>query len=153
MTHPSTDPKRADASALLALARAHPKMTPDHLKRAFRRGAPKVKRDWLLVPDRKPVVPDTLPEKMPKPKRIITMVAAAMDVPVDEIYRVRRHAKVCDARHVCMWLIRKHCTRASYPTIGMWMQRDHTSVIHGVRKVDANFEHYAPIIEAVERAL
>lgn len=165
MTLPTTDPKRADASALLALARAHPEhMTRDMkalVKDIVKAKAPKPvtraatlpRRDWLLIPRERPIVVEAPPREMPTHKRIIALVTAVADVPIDDITRRSREPRATAARLVCMWLIRRHCLNASYTTIGKWLNRDHTSVLNGVRTVEAQFGRYAAVIEAVEREL
>jgi chromosomal replication initiator protein len=47
----------------------------------------------------------------------------------------RRAGPVVHARHAAMWLARWH-TFASYPEIGRAFRRDHTSIIHGVSRVE-----------------
>jgi chromosomal replication initiator protein len=53
-----------------------------------------------------------------------------------ELCSKRRQANLAHVRHIAFWLCRE-LTVASYPTIGrMFGGRDHTTVMHGVRKVD-----------------
>ena len=48
----------------------------------------------------------------------------------------RRYQDLVRARQIAMWLMRE-LTTASYPTIGFaFGNRDHTTVMHGVRKIN-----------------
>lgn len=56
--------------------------------------------------------------------------------PHELIGRARRHPLV-DYRHIAMWTIRECFPLMSYPMIGrLFGGRDHSTVIHGVRKVN-----------------
>lgn len=50
----------------------------------------------------------------------------------------RRHA---GARHLLMYLLRELCAGASYPTIGFFVRRDHTTVLYGCRRARGLIEH------------
>jgi chromosomal replication initiator protein len=54
---------------------------------------------------------------------------------VSDLKSERRAQPLVNARHIGMWLA-KELTQASFPLIGREFKRDHTSVIHAVRKVD-----------------
>jgi hypothetical protein len=60
------------------------------------------------------------------------------------------------ARHVVWWLARRH-TSLSYPAIGFWFSdRDHTTVLHGVRRVNAlcaSNPAFKAEIDEIEKAL
>lgn len=72
----------------------------------------------------------------PKVSDIIAAVGAHYGVPKIDIESDRREAKVVHARHVCFWLA-KELTLLSYPQIGMAMRRDHSTVMHGVKAIEA----------------
>ena len=55
-------------------------------------------------------------------------------------------------RHAIMWVARRF-TRKSLPEIGRWLGRDHSTVHHGIRKVDDNFEDYRELIGHIKRNL
>ena len=67
-------------------------------------------------------------------RQIILAVCAYYNVPKIDLLSKRRNSHLTIARHVAFYLARKH-TLMSQPMIGKFMKRDHTSVIHGVRKI------------------
>lgn len=78
-------------------------------------------------------------------------------VSVTEIYSHRRAACIIEARHVCMWIARNF-TLMSLPQIGRALgKRDHTSVLHAVRKiqskVDQKDQHVCDLIAATREIL
>lgn len=68
----------------------------------------------------------------------------------------RRTRSVARPRQIAMWLCKQHTTR-SYPDIGRrFGGRDHTTVLHGVRKIEeliAQDEQIARDVEALTRKL
>lgn len=68
-------------------------------------------------------------------KAIIRSVAAAHDLTENVILSGDRSAPVALARQQAMWLCARD-TKLSYPQIGRIMRRDHTTVIHGVRRIN-----------------
>lgn len=66
-----------------------------------------------------------------------------------------REKKVARPRQVAMYLSRKLTTR-SYPQIGRAFDRDHTTILHGVRQTMrriAKYPKYAAYIEQVEQGV
>jgi len=51
-----------------------------------------------------------------------------------EISSAKRSNRLVACRHECMWEMRR--AGMSYPTIGTLLNRDHTTVIHGVKKYE-----------------
>jgi len=75
-------------------------------------------------------------------QHIKQLVAREAEVAVIDLVSFRRQRRVVDARHVAMWLMRRY-TPLSFPQIARVLERhDHSTVMHGVRKVE----------EALERA-
>ena len=71
---------------------------------------------------------------------IQSLVAARMGVTVCDIVSARQTRSAVTPRHVAMWLAR-HCTTASLPAIGFaFGNRDHTTVINAVRRIDDRME-------------
>lgn len=66
--------------------------------------------------------------------RIIAEVSSTYLVSADDLVSDRRDEPVAWARHVAMWLARE-LTSFSYPNIAKVFNRDHTTVIHAVRRV------------------
>jgi chromosomal replication initiator protein len=63
-------------------------------------------------------------------------VADFFDVPTFEMRAARRSKSVVHARHIAMYLARE-LTPKSYPEIGrMFGDRDHTTVMHAVKRVE-----------------
>lgn len=65
---------------------------------------------------------------------IVASVAKVAAVPVAEIMGTSRLRKVARARQLAMWHGRQ--AGLSYPQIGQFLNRDHTSVMNGVRRVE-----------------
>lgn len=63
---------------------------------------------------------------------IATEVAAGTGLPLSSILSPRRDAALAQARQVVMFEARQR--GLSYPAIGYAMNRDHTTIIHGVRR-------------------
>lgn len=69
---------------------------------------------------------------------VIEAVAAATRIDVDELTSHSRSKSVLGPRAVAYWLCRRLCA-ASYPEIARaFGGRDHTTVIHGVAKVEGD---------------
>jgi chromosomal replication initiator protein len=82
----------------------------------------------------------TLKDILPAPKpldveEIQRQVARYFKVTVDELRQDRRHKQLAYARQVSMYLCRK-LTRASFPELGNRFNKDHTTVLAAVRKID-----------------
>lgn len=67
------------------------------------------------------------------PRRIVQEVAAQHDLTPEDLTGPRSRRTESRARHEAMWRIRRE-TRLSYPQIGRFFNRDHTTVINGVRR-------------------
>jgi chromosomal replication initiator protein len=71
-----------------------------------------------------------------KVARIIADVALETGVPRRDILGDARTKHIVDARHLAMWRVRRE-TGMSLPAIGREFNRDHTSVLNAIRRVDA----------------
>lgn len=107
---------------------------------------------------RSAVLDDESREK-PTPTRraIIAAVAEAANVTVDDMVSARRNRAATAARQIAMFLC-KRMTPSSLPEIGKSLGgRDHTTVLHGVRKVaaaiDGGCEETLPVIEQARAAI
>ncbi len=70
-------------------------------------------------------------------QHIIDTVTEYYGVKLQDLQSRRRHKSVTEPRQVCMWLARKR-TRFSLEEIGGYFGgRDHTTVMHSIRTVDA----------------
>ena len=92
-------------------------------------------RDWLMVSD--PLPPDTEPTEpagMPKWRRISLEVAAKYKLTLPELLSNRRAKELVCARHEAMYRMKME-TSLSFAEIGRRIGgRDHTTILHGVRK-------------------
>lgn len=91
---------------------------------------------------------------LPQPSlhEILHRVSEVTRVPVRVICSPERDMRTVYARHIFSWLAR-HRTSKTYPQIGRVVQRNHTSILNGVEKVDAGFDTYARDIAAIETLL
>jgi len=83
-------------------------------------------------------------------ERIAREVERFYGVARADLVSVRRRAKFVRARHVVMYLARTMTTR-SMPDIGARMgRRDHTTIMHGVRKIEGLIEVDAKVAADIE---
>lgn len=68
--------------------------------------------------------------------QVLAEVAAAYVVDVETLKGSSRAARVVEARHVAFWVLRQQ--GLSLPAIGRLMNRDHKTVLHGVRRVEGS---------------
>jgi chromosomal replication initiator protein len=102
------------------------------------------------------VLRDMLPVVKPvDAERIQKAVAQYFQVTVDDLRLDRRHKQLAHARQVAMFLCRK-LTRASFPELGARFNKDHTTVLVAVRKIDklrASDEHLRRELNELEGLL
>jgi hypothetical protein len=86
-------------------------------------------------------------------RAIVLAVAAATGVSANDITSVRRQSATVKARNVYYYAARK-LTNKSFPEIGRYCGgKDHSTVMHGISRVEQFMEIYAPVIADVERRL
>lgn len=89
------------------------------------------------------------PDRSPSIEWIMRAVSLAFQVSAVDLASSRRDAPSVRARHAAMYLSRKLTTR-SLPEIGRRMGgRDHTTVLHGVRRVETSLATDAELAERV----
>ena len=88
---------------------------------------------WLSAP----------PFAMGQVDQIIFAAAELSGFSVAAIKGERRHGPLVRVRHIAYYVAR-HCTGHSMPKIGRVCRRDHATVMHGVKKVEANKDHFEP---------
>lgn len=92
--------------------------------------------DLFLVPETDVIVGDVLCLRRPLPERILDAVSKTTGVGVPALRGRRRTRPVARARQAAYWLLARH-TSLSLSAIGARLGgRDHTSVLHGVRRAD-----------------
>jgi hypothetical protein len=90
-------------------------------------------------------LPDTKPAPQPpKVRFIVEHVAAFYGLSLVEFEAKRQEQRIVRPRQIAMYLARQ-LTPRSLPEIGMCVGRDHTTVIHGARKIEAETHHNAPL--------
>jgi chromosomal replication initiator protein len=99
------------------------------------------------------VLPDGPPA--PEPDDILREVANAFSVQVAQLLGRQRVRRLVRPRHVAMFLVRKH-TGASFPEIGRRFRRDHTTVQHACRKIEAALMtdiELRQVVHGIERSI
>lgn len=85
---------------------------------------------------------------------VAAYVAEMHGIPMKGFYGVQRTQRLARARQIAMYCVRHLCPHMSYPRIGLMMgNRDHTTILHGVRKIEELIEIDAEISDAVDRVL
>jgi chromosomal replication initiation ATPase DnaA len=69
-------------------------------------------------------------------ERVLEMVANAYGVEMVSLLGPRRNKQFIQPRHL-VWYLCRHVLRMSYPAISKRFNRDHSSVHHGCRAIDA----------------
>jgi hypothetical protein len=119
--------------------------------RLYKPGPDPVRKVAPPAPKPEPVKPDyvrdwmqlAIPEST-KPavhRVILRLVADAFGVTYLDLIGQTRIAKVITPRQVAFWIMRHH-TAMSFPMIGKFVGgRDHTTVLHGVAKIEDRLKH------------
>lgn len=63
--------------------------------------------------------------------------AKSIGIPVQQLHINRRGKEFARPRWLAMYLISEFCPNRSLPEIGRHFHRDHTTIIHGIRKAKA----------------
>jgi chromosomal replication initiation ATPase DnaA len=89
-------------------------------------------RDWLLLASR-------APGNHVQIKTIIAVAANYYGVSVPDLLSDRRHKRLAFVRQIGMYLARRH-TPHSLPVIGRAFNRDYTTVLHSIRKIEGRIK-------------
>ena len=77
-------------------------------------------------------------------------VAQHFNIRIDDMHSKRRSKNIVHPRQVAMYLA-KHLTSSSYPEIGQkFGGRDHTTVMHGVSKIEKAMNEDASIVDDIK---
>jgi chromosomal replication initiation ATPase DnaA len=98
---------------------------------------------WPVLPEVDPLIERPI-------ARIQRVVAKDFGVKVKDLLSDRRTADVVVPRHIAMFLA-KELTPHTFYEIGRRFRRDHTSVLHAVRKITARTKSDPKIYATVER--
>ncbi len=83
-----------------------------------------------------PKIPEVPPQfNRPAMKTVVSAVASYYAVPEAQIYSECREKFPTRVRHIALYLASRLCGR-SFAEIGRYANRDHTTVLHGVRKIE-----------------
>ncbi|MHB1651217.1 MAG: helix-turn-helix domain-containing protein [Desulfitobacteriaceae bacterium] len=72
------------------------------------------------------------------PENTIRVVAEVCRIPVEDILGNRRTPRIVEARHLAMYVLRKLC-HASYTEVGRQFGKEHGTIIHACRGIEAKF--------------
>lgn len=89
-------------------------------------------------------------------RAVVEAVSAITGVPAADIIGPRRTRTQARARQIAIWCAKHYCPHLSYPQIGRRMGgRDHTTILHSVRRIEAEIEAVGKDAElqAVEQVL
>jgi chromosomal replication initiator protein len=77
------------------------------------------------------------------PIAILTAVARYFGVKIDDIKSKARHKQIVVPRHIAMYLLREDA-HLSTPEVGRLLNRDHTTVLHGMKQVASDIARDGP---------
>jgi chromosomal replication initiator protein len=83
------------------------------------------------------------------PQLIVEETAKYFSLTVDELVSKSRSRPLTTARHVAMYLVRE-CTGMTLPKIGELFDRDHTTALHGINKIDGSMRNREPVYRQVQ---
>lgn len=72
--------------------------------------------------------------------RIIAKVSQKYCVSKEDIYSKKRASNITNARHICVYLMRK-LSEMSYKQIGRVLSKDHTTIIHSYETIETEIQH------------
>jgi hypothetical protein len=75
----------------------------------------------------------------PTPDFVLDKISKHFDISLDALLEHKRAADIVMVRHITFYFLRKYC-EIHLTKIGKMFNRDHTTVIHGVRKVKTLLE-------------
>jgi chromosomal replication initiation ATPase DnaA len=84
------------------------------------------------------------------PKRVLSVAASLFFVPASRLLDPSRHRDVCSARWIAAWLL--HRRRWTSVKIGRLLGLDHSTVLHGLRRV-ARSDELLLVARAAEELL
>jgi chromosomal replication initiation ATPase DnaA len=79
-------------------------------------------------------------------ERIIGLIESECGVLWEEIISTSRIAEIKDARHIYCYLCNKHL-RYGCAVLGRRLEKDHSSIIHAIRRVRKEIEENNPSIK------
>lgn len=87
-------------------------------------------------------------------REVLAYVAKFYDLPVTVLTGPNRRRAIVRPRQMAMYVMRQVCPHLSYPAIGGIIGgRDHTTVIHGVAKIQSLIETGSSVLDDVDAIL
>lgn len=112
--------------------------------------------DEMLAERRKQIQLSSSPIDLsvrPTVKQVVEIVALIADLPVSEFTSPRRARRIAWPRQIAMALVRQVLPSLSYPQIGkLFGKRDHTTVMHALRKTEWHMEQQQEMAQLYRRA-
>jgi chromosomal replication initiator protein len=84
------------------------------------------------------------------PEGIIKLVALHFNIRVTDLKSEKRERKLSMPRQVAMYLLRKH-TLLSFPELGKFMGKDHSTILHGVQKITKSMKYDSEILNHITK--
>lgn len=85
---------------------------------------------------------------------VAAYVADLHSIPMKDFYGSSRLRRFARPRQIAMYCIRALCPHMSFPRIGLMMgNRDHTTILHGFRRIEELIETDEDVADAVDRVL
>lgn len=91
-------------------------------------------------------------ERVPTVAEILELVSRETGVSLLDLRSHRRSRQCARPRQLAMWLVR-HTTLLTFPQIGRALDRDHTTVMHAIHKIDELRAISRPTRELSDRLL
>lgn len=79
---------------------------------------------------------------------IAEMVEARTGISINDLRSRRRDRMTSYARHLFWYLSKKNTTK-SLPVLGKFLEKDHTSVIHGIKRIKARMETEPLLVDLI----
>lgn len=90
------------------------------------------------------------PNHPPTLHAIVAAVEAEFELKPRTLYRRSKQQQICHPRQVAWWIMRE-ATPASFPEIGQMFHVHHTTVFHGVEKIERGLVGDADLLAIVQR--
>lgn len=126
---------------------------PDHRQQFFDFVPDKVAKPAAPVKTDEIVAGPRLEDETPLLADILAAVSHVTRIGKLDLLSRRRAVHICEGRQLFFWFAR-YFTLRSYPEIGLFCgKRDHTTVMHGVHKIDGKMSVYSARIAAIAERL
>lgn len=123
-------PKPTKPSITVRLADQRERERQEAISAAWAEGFRAAERKYALAP---PLAGEDSEPIRPTLRQIAMEVAHKHNYRLDDLLSARRHYRLNYARQEAFWRCRQE-TLHSLPEIGRFFHRDHTSVLHGIRR-------------------